>query len=183
MDEYDRSDNSLVFEKKWAETRVAGEFVPKRSSFDFLTFSDFVSQLVIAEVDLATMTMPIKFAGNKIRDFVGIELTNVDFTKFDKNADPAQGWIKRKAYHDLPCGRFERLEISFDRDRALTCDLTILPLFGPQDERQLAVLVEPESVQKTNQRRLPKIHGETVAFGTYIDIGAGVPEGEVHPGD
>ena len=172
----ERSNRSQEFQKRWSEGRSSGKFIPQRSEFDFLAFSEFIPQLVMAEVNLEDKTMPIKFAGTAIRDFVGFELTNMDFTEFDSNPDPAQGWLHRRAYHDCPCGRFELLKFKFERNKTFACQLTILPVVGPNEERQLAVLVEPDEVEKSFGRRAPKMSSETLTFGSYIDIGAGLPQ-------
>lgn len=176
----ERSKASLAFEKKWSDFQSSDKLIPGRIDFDILDLVDYLPQLVIAEIDLGAKKMPIKFAGTAIRDFVGFELTNVDFIDFDKNHDPEQGWKRRAAYHGHPCGRFEILEIGFSARKTIACGLTILPLLGRNGEQQVAVFVEPEEIRKAFGKLAPKMNGEKISFGIYIDLGAGTPQG---PGD
>lgn len=170
-----RNEASFAFEKQWAEMRKDGELVPPRASFDPLQFVDFLPTLVLVEIDLVSKKMPIKFAGSAVRDFVGFELTGRDFLEYDSNPDPELGWQHRVSYHDQPCGRFEVLDIKFNGQLYIECAMTVLPLAGTNSERLVIAFVEPLDTQTSLIANESKLITETVKFGIYLDIGAGVP--------
>lgn len=170
-----RSEKGLAFERQWSKLRNKGELIPPHSAFDLLEFLDFLPVLVIAEIDLASRTMPIRFAGNAIRDFVGIELTGKDFIEYDSNADPEVSWQHRQAYHDHPCGRYEVLDIKFQGGFHMECALTILPLTGTNDERLVVTLVEPIESKVSIISSEAELIAEALKYGAYLDIGSGIP--------
>lgn len=170
-----RSEKSLTFERQWSELRKEGELILSRSAFDPLDFLDFLPVLVIAEIDLASRTMPIRFAGSAIRDFVGFELTGKDFIEYDSNANAEVGWQHRQAYHDHPCGRYEVLDIKFQGGFHMECALTILPLTGTNEERLVVTLVEPIESKVSIINSETELIAEALKYGTYLDTGSGTP--------
>jgi hypothetical protein len=171
-----RSQKSHAFEKQWSELRKGDEPIPPQKAFDPIAFVDYLPVLVLAEIDLDEKTMPIRLAGNLIRDFVGFELTGKDFLEYDTNPDTELGWEHRRAYHDHPCGRYEVLDIKFGGGFYVECALTILPLIGEKKERIVAVFVEPFESKVSVIRNERAAIAETVKFGVYLDISAGVPD-------
>lgn len=172
----ERSKASLAFERQWSELRQDGAVVPLQDAFDPIEFIDYLPVLVLAEIDLENMTMPIKLAGNAIRDFVGFELTGKDFLEYDSNDDADLGWVHRRCYHDHPCGRYELLDIKFGGGFFMESALTILPLIGTMGERSVAVFVEPFESKVSVVNEESAVIAESAKFGAYLDIGAGVPD-------
>ena len=170
-----QSEDSLAFTRQWAHLREGDALVPSYAAFDPLDFVDFLSMLVIAEIDYEAGTMPIKLAGNTIRDFVGFELTGQDFLQFDKTDNDEKSWRHRRAYHNHPCGRYERLDVRFDSGIFMECALTILPLLGKKEERLIVIFVEPIVPQSIAPNSETATIAEAAKFGVYLDIGAGIP--------
>lgn len=169
-----RSETSLQFERQWATLRNGDELVPLYSAFDPLDFAEYLSLLVIAEIDLEKQTMPIRLAGNTIRDFVGFELTGKDFLDYDNSENSEISWRHRMSYHDCPCGRFELVDVRYGSGLYMECALTILPLAGNNHERMIVILAEPLAPQAFIPEKETATVAEAAKFGDYIDIGAGV---------
>lgn len=171
-----RTKASLNFQIQWEKTRREGELVPPRSKFDPIDFPDILPSFILAEVDPVSQTMPIRLAGSAIRDFVGFELTGVNYLDYVEKTNETAEWLYRLALHDHPCGRFETVEISFTGDLSIACSLTTFPLVGSGGERLILTFAEPiESQLLPNRGQIANFTEHAVSID-FIDIGAGVPD-------
>lgn len=173
MSDYERSSDSQAFQRTWENLRAEGQIVPVRSTSDLIEFAKFLPQIVLAEADIENDTMPIRMAGSTIRDWLGLDLTGRDYLDLGEHSDDEHARRHRSNYHDIPCGRYEILDVSFASGLKMECLLTILPIWGHARERIFVVLAEvsvPSDLRPDDS--VVKI-ADFVKYGATIDIGAG----------
>lgn len=170
-----RSELSLTFERRWSEIRREGELVPPRAAFEPVNLIEFLPTLALVEIDPQARSMPVKLAGSAIRDLIGFELTGRDFLETHTDLDEAAVWQHRTTYHDHPCGRYEVLDIKFSGGFRVECCLTILPLWGTNQQRLIVLYAEPQEISTARPPKDSVAISSPAKFASCIDIGGGVP--------
>lgn len=172
----ERTQNSLDFEASWRGIRTEGEHIPLRSAFSPKTFKSHLPYICIAEVDPIKDTMFIRLAGTSIRDYLGFELTGIDFNLLSETSRTEVSQQRRTGYHDHPFGRCELIEIIFSGNISTQCELTLFPLYGSKKERLLFVLLTPcfDRQRYLDATNRPISNGFSEEL--FIDIGDGIPD-------
>jgi hypothetical protein len=171
-----RTSKGIEFENTWRNIRHNGKLVPLKSNLTPQHFKNFLPLMAIADVDIDNGSVVVRLAGTAIREIIGIEVTGMDFMAIHPDVDMKLGIERRKMYHDHPIGRSEMLHVNFKSEMSMDCELTILPIYGANAERMLAILLTPLGQPKLRVREAKELLSIIGTDGVSLDIGAGVYE-------
>lgn len=137
-----RSKDSLHFQELWSGFCETPNSVPTLPVDKLTTFEHLTPWIMLSALDFEARTSTVQYAGSKICDLIGTDLTGVNMASSQFMSDPLQSWEQRRQYYDEPCGFHEVIEAQAQSGQLHLLKITNLPYYDEHRAPCLIVLVE-----------------------------------------
>ena len=136
-----RSALSHAFEKVWAAIPKHGQKIPDKADFRPERFVRFLPDMYLVELhDVPGKRLPIRLAGNNIRDHLGVDLKGVNYADFVPPERQAMaGASMPKLFEPTACGRWVRKDILHKDGYREMIEMTQLPLLEAKTGTRLVL--------------------------------------------
>lgn len=136
-----RSALSLAFQKVWSAIPRHGLPIPDKADFRPERFACFLPDMYLVELhDVPGKRVPIRLAGNNIRDHLGVDVKGMNYADFvPPERQHAAGASMPKMFASPPCGRWVRKDILHKDGYREVIEMTQLPLLEAKTGMQLVI--------------------------------------------
>ncbi|MEQ8269149.1 MAG: PAS domain-containing protein [Parvibaculum sp.] len=136
-----RSALSLAFEKAWSAIPKNGARIPDKADFRPERFARFLPDMYLVELhDVPGKRVPIRLAGNNIRDHLGVDVKGMNYADFvPPERQHIAGASMPKMFTSPPCGRWVRKDILHKDGYREVIEMTQLPLFEAKTGTRLVI--------------------------------------------
>ena len=136
-----RSARSRDFERVWAAIPRHGQAIPDKADFRPERFARFLADIYLVELhDVPGKRLPIRLAGNNIRDHLGIDVKGMNYADFVPPERQAMAGASMPRMFEAPvCGRWIRKDILHRDGHREMIEMTQLPMFEATTGRRLVL--------------------------------------------
>jgi len=125
-----RSALSHAFEKVWSAIPKHGQPIPDKADFRPERFARFLADIYLVELhDVPGKRLPIRLAGNNIRDHLGVDVKGMNYADFvPPERQHIAGASMPKMFEPHPRGRWIRKDILHKDGYREMIEMTQLPM-------------------------------------------------------
>jgi hypothetical protein len=135
-----RSEKSIAFQRAWSAIPKQG-LIPDKTDFRPERLARFLPDIYLVELsDDPQNRLPIRLAGNNIRDHLGVDVKGMNYADFVPPERHAMaGATMPKMFGSPPLGRWIRKDIVHQDGYREMIEMTQLPLLDAQSGKRLVM--------------------------------------------
>jgi hypothetical protein len=136
-----RSASSFAFQKVWTAIPRHGKPIPDKADFRPERFARFLADIYLVELnDVPGKRLPIRLAGNNIRDHLGVDVKGMNYADFVPPERHAMaGASMPKMFGSPPLGRWIRKDIVHKDGHREMIEMTQLPLLEAKTGTRMVI--------------------------------------------